>query len=215
VRLGQLRLEVDNIKNMLAALNRELGKLDQINNSKKLTEVNIQEYENSIKELEENIDIYNVLAEAFRDIPKQIFDKSVIAIQETANSIIQQVIPELSVNIYEDDSKLKRLIISFEFNGKERRYKRLSGGQRTVANIGIRLGFSQVIKRRADTNIELIVLDEPFGALDEENRELVKTVLAVVQEWFKQIIVISHVGGVETFPNVITVRYSPERGSYI
>jgi DNA repair exonuclease SbcCD ATPase subunit len=85
----------------------------------------------------------------------------------------------------------------------------------TVANIGIRLGYSQVITARANTSIDFIVLDEPFGALDEENRDLVKKVFAIISQWFTQILVISHDDSIENFPNVLRIGKTAEGCSYI
>ena len=121
----------------------------------------------------------------------------------------------MSVKIYEDDSKLKRIVIGFEIDGKPRSYKRLSGGQRTIANIALRLGFSKIIQARAKSHIGFVVLDEPFGALDEKNRELVSRMLTVMLQWFKQIFVISHVDNIKDFPHVINVGMTSDSVSYI
>lgn len=212
-KINDLSAEITNINTSIAEYNRRIGALEQLEKNKQNLEKGLEDKKSGLNFLDECLYIYNVLVEAFREIPKRIFNKSIVAVQETANSIIHQVFPELSVLFYEDTAK--KIAIKFDVAGKERRYKRLSGGQRVVVNIGIRLGFSHVIKKRANSNIDLIVLDEPFGALDEENRDLIKTVLANMQQWFKQILVISHVGGVEYFPRLIKVRYSPDRISYI
>ena len=91
----------------------------------------------------------------------------------------------------------------------------LSGGEKTIANIGVRLGYSQVITARANTSIDFIVLDEPFGALDEENRDLVKKIFAIMSQWFTQIIVISHDDSIENFPNVLRIGKTEDGVSYI
>ena len=98
---------------------------------------------------------------------------------------------------------------------RNRGYKRLSGGEKVVVNIGLRLGFSKIIRMRAQTNIGLIVLDEPFGFLDDYNKDLVSRVLTLILKWFNQVLVISHVNQVQDFPQVINVRKSSEGYSYI
>jgi exonuclease SbcC len=130
--------------------------------------------------------------------------------------LIQQVISNLNVSIYEDDKKKNNpLMIAFTENGNDRSYKRLSGGTKAVVNICIRLAFSFIIMNRAKTNLQFIVLDEPFGSLDEENRTLIKGIFSLLSTFFKQIIVISHTDDINEFPNVIQVRKSIEGISYI
>jgi DNA repair exonuclease SbcCD ATPase subunit len=140
----------------------------------------------------------------------------VIDIEKAANTIIEQILPSIRVSIYEDSSKKTRpLVISFIVDGKERSYKRLSGGEKVVVNIGLRLGFSQVIMAKAQTQINFIILDEPFGPLDENSKELIKSVLATISKWFNQIIVISHDDSIRSFPNLIQIGKTDESTSYI
>lgn len=211
--IEQLDYTITTIKQEIAELNKKLGGLHQLELDRREREAELSLRTTDLNFVEECLYIYNTLMVCFREIPKQLFTKYKVSVKDHANTIIQQVIPELSVDFSDDDSKKRAF--KFIVSGRERKYKRLSGGQRVIADIGIRLGFSHVIKLRANSSIDLIVLDEPFGSLDEENRELIKSVFANMLEWFKQILVISHVGNIEYFPNIIEVRYSPDRISYI
>jgi len=159
-----------------------------------------------------NEELYKI----FIEIPKNIFNDSIASIEKFANETIQCAIESLSVKIYEDTSKKNSpIVIGFEKNGKYRSYKRLSGGQKTIVNIGLRLGFSKVISQQTQSNIQFIVMDEPFGALDEENRSLVKKILTLISEYFNQILVITHTEDAESFPNLITVHMNSDECSYI
>ncbi|HRZ18483.1 MAG TPA: SMC family ATPase [Methanofastidiosum sp.] len=178
---------------------------------------------NKVKDEEEKLTFfkdekltYEALSDIFINIPRQIFNESVIAIEQYANELIHEFYPNLNVKIYEDTAKKNLpIIIGFEKKGNYRSYKRLSGGQKTVANIAIRLGFSKVIALKTQTNIRFIVMDEPFGALDGENRNLIKKILTLISESFNQILVITHTEDSENFPNIITVRMTPDEISYI
>lgn len=214
-KIETVKCDIKTFEHSLNSLNIELGKLDQLEktagNYKKL----LIEKKKELKHLKKDTYIYSTLTKKYKDYARCKFEDSIASIQNVANGIIHQVLPEMTVRFYEDDSKLKKLVVGFTINGKERNYKRLSGGQKTVANIGIRLGFSKIIQARANSNIEFVVLDEPFGSLDENSRELVTRMLSVMLEWFKQIFVISHVQNVKEFPNVINVGFTPEGVSYI
>jgi len=176
-----------------------------------------------VKEENEKLDFYREekiineeLYKIFIEIPKNIFNDSIASIEKFANETVQCAIESLSVKIYEDTSKKNSpIVIGFEKNGKYRSYKRLSGGQKTIVNIGLRLGFSKVISQQTQSNIQFIVMDEPFGALDEENRSLVKKILTLISEYFNQILVITHTEDAESFPNLITVHMNSDECSYI
>ena len=74
---------------------------------------------------------------------------------------------------------------------------------------------TSLITAKANTSIDFIVLDEPFGALDEENRDMIKQILSVMSQWFTQIIVISHDDSIENFPNLLKIGKTEEGNSYI
>lgn len=197
-------------------LNQDLGELNQI--EKEITFLNqeIDSAKSEIKQYEEDVESISVLSDIFQEIPRQLFEQSIQIIEESSNEMINQVFPHISVKIYEEEStKLKRLVVAFDVDGKERNYKRLSGGEKAVVNIGLRLGFSKVIRLKSKTNIGFIVLDEPFGFLDEHNKNLIAKILNIVLDWFDQIIVISHVDKVQDFPKVINVRKNIEDVSYV
>ena len=214
-KIEAVKYEIKTFEHSLNTLNIELGKLNQLEKTEDNYKKLLSEKKKELKHLRKDTYIYSTLTRKYKDYARCKFEDSIASIQNVANGIIHQILPEMTVRFYEDDSKLKRLVVGFTINGKERSYKRLSGGQKTVANIGIRLGFSKIIQARAKSNVEFVVLDEPFGALDENNRELVTRMFSVMLDWFKQIFVISHVQNVKEFPNVINVGFTPEGVSYI
>ena len=69
----------------------------------------------------------------------------------------------------------------------------ISGGTEDIAALAMRLALSQMIAQRAGHPLSLLVLDEPFGSLDEERRANVVNLLRSLGKVFEQIIVISHV----------------------
>jgi len=211
-----LNTELTFVTKEIEELNRSLGKIEQtekqienLGNKLKICEDDLK-----LKELEASLN--NILIEAYSIIPSQILEESIASIQTYANDIIQQIIPDLQVKIYEDLTKARKpLIISFLKKGRNRNYKRLSGGERTIVNIAIRLGFCKEISYRASTHIGFVCLDEPFGALDEENRNLVKEIFSVLSNTFNQILIITHTEDSSNFPSLITVRKDVNDVSYV
>jgi exonuclease SbcC len=69
----------------------------------------------------------------------------------------------------------------------------VSGGTEDVAALALRLAISQMIAERAGHPLELLILDEPFGSLDEVRRGNVLSLIRRLSGVFEQVIVISHV----------------------
>lgn len=69
----------------------------------------------------------------------------------------------------------------------------ISGGTEDISALAMRLALSQMIAQRAGHPLSLLVLDEPFGSLDETRRGNVVNLLRSLGRIFEQIVVISHV----------------------
>lgn len=187
-------------------LNQDLGKLQHINENLKDNLLEKEEKEKQIKDKEYNLSIQKILEEEFTKIPSNILTTSVYHIEKEAGDIIHSFEPTMDINVREDLTKVsKPLQVFFTVDGKRRNYKRLSGGQRTIANLALRLGFSKVIASRVGIQLKFLILDEPFAFLDNHNREIVKKILMELKKSFSQIIVISHVDNIQDFPNLIKV----------
>jgi len=69
----------------------------------------------------------------------------------------------------------------------------VSGGTEDIAALAMRLALSQMIAERAGHPLSLLILDEPFGSLDENRRGNVLTLIRRLKGVFAQVVVISHV----------------------
>jgi exonuclease SbcC len=76
-------------------------------------------------------------------------------------------------------------------------YEVISGGEEDVAAIAMRLATSQMIAERAGQQVNLLVLDEPFGSLSEVRRGNVLRLVRRLGGIFEQVILISHVPEVQ------------------
>jgi len=206
-RLSRLKVTFNELQQKLGRKLSIEQLLEQIDDS-------INKEKSAIGDLVYYININQALSTIFQKIPSDLFNSSISLITQISNDLISKILPEIQVNIYEEEANNK-LFIDFLVDNQPRSYKRLSGGQKTVVDLGLRLGFSQVIMTRSACTTGLVVLDEPFGALDSRNRQLVDSMLMELSRIFKQIIVISHVGDVDLYPNIITVRMNSQNISYI
>ncbi len=142
----ELQQKVVDCQNKIDSLNQELGKLVQIEEDLLKLKIVYDENTQLLKVQEYEMSILKILEEEFDRIPSEILTTSVCAIEKETETIIHTFMPEMNVFVKEDISKVnKPLQIYFTVNGRRRNYKRLSGGQRTIANLALRLGFSKVI----------------------------------------------------------------------
>jgi len=171
--------------------------------------------EAELLEIGEKITVENFILKGFKQIPSIKFNEEIEKLQKYANIYIKKFIPQMSIFIKEDVSKSNKPIdVYYTLNDKERSYRMLSGGQKTVGNLGLRLAFSNIISEKTSSASDFLILDEPFAYLDAYSRDLVKEVLLELQKIYRQIFVISHIDNVFEFPNVIKTQMRGQR-SYI
>ncbi|MEK6985089.1 MAG: SMC family ATPase [Candidatus Thermoplasmatota archaeon] len=73
--------------------------------------------------------------------------------------------------------------------------ERFSGGEQDAAHLALRLAASRLVAERAGADVRLLALDEVFGSLDRERRDLVVATLESLGGLYSQVLVISHLEG--------------------
>ena len=73
----------------------------------------------------------------------------------------------------------------------------ISGGEEDIVNLSMRLSLSSILADRAGHDFSLLILDEIFGALDEQRRNNVLFLLEKLGGRFEQIILVSHLEDVK------------------
>lgn len=106
------------------------------------------------------------------------------------------------------------------YTGQNRDVKSLSGGEKFNASLCLALGMTDVIQaHQGGVSIEMMLIDEGFGSLDEESLHKAIAALVDLQRAGRMIGVISHVGELkEAFPACLEVRKTKEgfsRASFI
>jgi exonuclease SbcC len=96
-----------------------------------------------------------------------------------------------------------------------RAYELYSGGEAFRVNFAIRIALSQLLARRAGTQLHTLIIDEGFGVLDAIGRERLVQAINAVQDDFDRILVVTHIEELkDAFPARIEVTKTPE-GSVI
>ena len=87
-----------------------------------------------------------------------------------------------------------------------RPYENYSGGEQFRVNFAVRVALSKLLARRAGTQLQTLVIDEGFGALDAAGRERLVEAINAVQSDFERILVITHLDELkDAFPARIDV----------
>ncbi len=90
-----------------------------------------------------------------------------------------------------------------------------SGGEQFRVNFAIRIALSKLLARRAGAQLQTLVVDEGFGALDSTGRDSLVEAINVIQDEFQRILVITHLDELkDAFPVRIEVTKTPH-GSQI
>ena len=216
IDISVLSQELDALNRTVEDLIRKQGKLQELEESTEIQKNVLKDKKNKLKKLQENLYYLEVLGEAFRDIPAELFKESVVAVENYANEIIRAIYHKFKIKIYEDETKKNRpLMIAFEVDGKYRNYKLLSGGQQSICAIGLRMGFNRILSQRSKVSLNFLILDEIFGSLDKFNREEVLRMLNGLTKFFPQILVITHTEEDHIFPKLIKVRMDSMGNSFI
>lgn len=90
----------------------------------------------------------------------------------------------------------------------------VSGGERAVVALAVRLALASVVQgRHVSGGLGVLILDEVFGAQDEQRREAIMGALRNLRAEYGQILLISHVGGLdEVADQVIDVTSRVDEG---
>ena len=91
----------------------------------------------------------------------------------------------------------------------------ISGGEEDLTNLALRLAISQMIADRNGHRLSLLVLDEIFGALDEQRQAAVVELLRSLGGRFEQILLITHLPVVRGQAHEIQLDYDASTGTTI
>ena len=81
-----------------------------------------------------------------------------------------------------------------------------SGAEKSVSSMAIRLAFLHVSSL---PNSDIFILDEPGTSLDEENMEGFVRILDVIKNYFKCVLLISHLDSIkDCADNVINIEHN-------
>jgi exonuclease SbcC len=167
--------------------------------------------------------LYEELREAFgkKGVPAMIIEAAVPEIEATANILLGRITDgRMTLRIKmqrETQAGDVRETLDIEIADElgTRAYENYSGGEQFRVNFAIRIALSQLLARRAGTQLHTLIVDEGFGVLDAVGRERLVEAINAVQADFERILVVTHIDELrDAFPARIEITKTP-KGSEI
>lgn len=172
-----------------------------------------KQFEEKVEALDKDVRTYQALREAFRPagIPAMILAGVVEELNDDANDILMDLGGQFGVNVTTQREKAtggveEKVMIHVTTPEGEIDYSTLSGSERFRCALALRIALARCIARRTGTPIETIIMDEGWGALDEEYRKAVQEVLTELSNDFS-VYTVSHIEEIKaSFSTVIEVN---------
>ena len=190
-----LKQIIDSLETQMLSIASTLGRLDEklSNNTSQIS---------SLKNTLDKFEILTLLENAFskKGIPQNIIAKNLPQINSEISKILSGI-SGFTVEIECDDSSSIEIYINY---GDRRRIIELgSGMEKMIASIAIRVALTNVSSLPKS---DMLIIDEGFGVLDESNLEACARLLQNLKNYFRKIMIISHVDAIKDIvDNVLSI----------
>lgn len=190
-------------------LETKRGMLIERHNAVKRAQKEILIKQTELENLRKMVVIYKILAEIYGKggIQAAIIENAIPELAYKTNEILSKITDgRLNVEFLTQRDKksggtIETLDIKISDEFGTRKYETYSGGEEFRINFAIRIALSKVLAHRAGASLRMLILDEGFGALDEQGREKLVEAINSIRDEFDNILVITHIQDLkEAFP---------------
>jgi exonuclease SbcC len=163
--------------------------------------------------------LYDELKEAFgkKGVPAMMIEAAVPEIEAAANALLTRMTGgrmHVRFNTQrETQAGETRETLDIQISDElgTRAYEMYSGGEAFRVNFAIRIALSQLLARRAGTQLQTLIIDEGFGVLDAAGRERLVEAINAAQSDFQRILVVTHIDELkDAFPARIEITKGPD-----
>lgn len=192
--LMRLETEVARARAAVGSAEQQLNALDNV-------QARLDQYKAEQRALSDEKKVYEALKLACgkNGVPAMMIDAAVPEIEAAANRLLGQMTAgRLQVRLSTqretqagDVRETLDLHISDELG--TRPYEMYSGGEAFRVNFAVRLALSQLLAHRAGTQLQTLIVDEGFGALDDAGRDQMVQALHAVRDNFRCVLVVTHI----------------------
>lgn len=218
--IKKLESTAASLTNDISSLNLTKGSLEEKIKTRTEDKKKLAAIKSSIVEMEGRLDDCVRVVQAFSStgIPSLIIHTILDDLQIEANNLLSELRPGLELQFYIEKEKANgeaadTLDIIYRVNGVERDYLQLSGGQKLLVALSLKLGLSLVIQSRLGVDIKFLELDEVDQPLDKAGVDAFADVIRRWREKFK-VFVITHNDLLKNkFSHAIVVESDGKNGS--
>jgi exonuclease SbcC len=219
--LPNILLEITRLEEIMQGLQGDIrsmearrGALEERWSKIRSAEEDKQQKKHEQKELCRQLEVFKALALIYgkRGIQAAIIENAIPELQDEANRILAKitdgrlVVEFLTQRDTKTGNIMETLDIKISDGMDTRKYETYSGGEEFRINFAIRIALAKILANRAGANLRMLILDEGFGALDEQGRERLVEVINAIRDEFDKILVITHIPELkDSFPVQIEV----------
>jgi len=212
-KIYQFRSSLSNLDSMRNSNQRILAEMNYKIQEQKRIDEELKKLNESLIEFQKKLPVLRRLVEAFTvKIPSMVIENVVSIIVDFSNVILKEfnVDYQISVSTIKEiasGEQREQINVSIhKSDGTIRKYDSLSGGQKSIINLAIRVALANLVANNSGVNFRSIFLDEVFSDLDEESLISVLSVINFLKKYFDQIFIVSHIESIkETLPKTIEV----------
>lgn len=179
--LACLSADQEEINDQIIKLNRQMAEFEQYE------KISVE-----YSALEEQHRIMHILRNVTdtKNFPRRILEQQVTDLFKKINHTLSRLCDFNISNPFLEDSKSSRIMMDNNIS-----IGRASGGQRFILDLAIRHAMAQVNRNRLPS---MLIIDEGFGALDNNNRANINEFLNKLKTEYKFILIISHISDSHT-----------------
>lgn len=192
-------MEVENRRKCLRGLIERIATLKKERNHLR-SNIEIEAQNEHLRKKKHVLEIYLKCLDTKTGIPIRILEKASVNISNYANNIINQL-SDFGIRFKLMGTRLNMYIVE---NDKEIPADMGSGFQKFIISLALRSAFSYLSQR---SRVKMLVIDEGFGCLDDENLAKMVEVIPTFKEWYNHILIITHLDVIKNsieYPLLVT-----------
>ena len=185
-----------------------IGKITYLENSI----LDLEKERERFEELNETYKIHDIFSSSMsrKGIPVTLIKEMLPVINNEIKSILSNVVPFTVELEIEDGSNSMEIYINY--GDSKRIIECGSGMEKMISSIAIRVALINISSLPKS---DMLIIDEGFGALDENNLEACSRLLQSLKKWFKTILIISHVDAIKDIVDDTIEILSKEKDAYV
>ena len=209
----ELAKQIDIISKEMVLISNKLAILNHKIEQRTLDIEKIKNITSNISVLEKKYSIYNKVVSAFgsKGIPALITQTILDDFMYETNCYLTKLHPGIQMQFITEKERSDgdlddTLDMEFLMNNDRFQYQQLSGAQKLIVALALRLGLSSVLTKRLGVSMQLLLIDEVDQCLDDLNIELFEEAIKKISQEMKVLIITHNKELKSKFNTVIVVE---------